>query len=74
MGDVQYRARNMEITCYLEKGKKYTITGGVKDDLWGINLLEGRVKAVVGSSYLGTTFLEFIPFKHQPDTFVPTLW
>jgi hypothetical protein len=67
--NVMFHLRGMEFTCYLEGGKTYTVIGETKDELWGVGLYEGKVKAVVGKKYVGGTLLEFIPFKNQPDSF-----
>lgn len=71
--DVLFRLRGMEFTCYLEGGKTYTVAGETRDGLWGANIYEGRIKAILGGpysdNYVGTTFLEFIAFKNQPDSF-----
>jgi hypothetical protein len=68
-GGVEFLARDMEITCYLEGGQEYTISGDTRDGQWGVNLYQGRIRAIVGDKALGSSFLQFIPFKNQPDTF-----
>jgi hypothetical protein len=59
---VRFIIQDMEFTCYLEPGKDYAITGAASNGQWGVNVYEG---AAVDSN----SFLEFIPFKDQPDTF-----
>jgi hypothetical protein len=67
-GGVTFLMQDMEITCYLEGGKEYTILGAVKDGQWGVNLYDGMIKIIIGNN-IPNTILEFIPFENQPDTF-----
>jgi carbohydrate-binding DOMON domain-containing protein len=59
---VRFLAQDMEFTCFLEGGKEYTVTGAAKNEKWGVSLYEGK-------ALKDDMFLEFIPFKNQPDTF-----
>jgi hypothetical protein len=65
---VRFLAHDMEFVCYLEPGKKYTIVGTTKDGQWGVSLYDGN-GLWVGDTPDDSKFLEFIPFKNQPDTF-----
>jgi hypothetical protein len=58
-GGITFVTRNMEFTCYLEAGKKYSVRGAAADRKWGVNLY------VHENSYDRDP--EFIPFKNQPE-------
>jgi hypothetical protein len=59
---VGFLMKDAEFTCYLEAGKVYSIIGAAEDRQWGVKIYEGKTPKP-------ETFLEFIPFKDQPDTF-----
>jgi hypothetical protein len=59
---IRFLANDMEFTCYLEAGKEYSVAGVARDGKWGVSVYEGETPK-------NDTFLEFIPFKNQPDTF-----
>jgi hypothetical protein len=67
--NVLFRLRGMEFTCHLEGEKKYTIVGDTKDGQWGVSIYEGKIRSIAWATRTGGTFLEFIPFKNQPDSF-----
>jgi hypothetical protein len=59
---IRFLIKNAEFTCHTEAGKVYSITGATEGGQWGVNVYETKKTNP-------ETFLEFIPFKNQPDTF-----
>ncbi|MDR1025299.1 MAG: hypothetical protein LBL56_06180 [Treponema sp.] len=66
---VLFRALDMEFGCYLEAGKKYTISGAARNGQWGVNVYEGATLFQVANTPNNEKLTEFIPFKDQPDMF-----